>query len=159
MGEASFKNLVMGKWGIGGFVFCGGTFNLESFLSFEKLSFLNYHELFLRNAWPMKVLFPVGTTVRDPHHHTVPTRCEKIWTCAEAVFGLCWLKLCCSDDHYTKLILKTKLVPFGFHDQLWGGVTSTKSFLCSGHHYSTNSINKARNGTTVVAVQICQQLK
>ena len=104
MGEASFKNLVMGKWGISGFVFCGGTFNLESFLSFEKLSFLNYHELFLRNAWPMKVLFPVGTTVRDPHHHTVPTRCEKIWTCAEAVFGLCWLKLCCSDDHYTKKI-------------------------------------------------------
>ena len=50
VGEASFKNLVMGKWGIGGFVFCGGTFNLESFLSFEKLSFLNYHELFLRNA-------------------------------------------------------------------------------------------------------------
>ena len=44
--EASFKNQVMGKWGIGGFVFCGGTFNLESFLSFEKLSFLNYHELF-----------------------------------------------------------------------------------------------------------------
>ena len=82
MGEVSFKNLVMGKWGIGGFVFCAGTFNLESFLSFEKLSFLNYHELFLRNAWPMKVLFPVGTTVRDPHH-----------------------QLCCSDDHYTKKVV------------------------------------------------------
>ena len=146
--------------------FCGGTFNLESFLSFEKLSFLNYHELFLRNVWLMKVLFPAGTTVRDPHHHTVPTHCEKIWTCAEAVFGLCWLKLCCSDDHYTK---KIEVDPQSwswklnlYHLFSWSTLRRGyffQFFLCSGNHYSTNSINKVRSGTTVVAAQICQPLK
>ena len=30
---------------------------------------------------------------------------SRIWTCAEPEFRLCWMKLCSSDNHYTKVPL------------------------------------------------------
>ena len=44
-------------------------------------------------------LSPAGTIVRDPHHRE---SASKVWTCAESEFSLSWMKLCSSDNHYTK---------------------------------------------------------
>ena len=58
---------------------------------------------FLRNDWLTKGALPSSRdhyqilTIAILRHAT-----SKTGTCAEPKFRLCWMKLCCSDKHYTK---------------------------------------------------------
>ena len=52
--------------------------------------------------------------VKDPHHRETLTRLQKIWTCAEPEFRLCWMKLCSSGNHYTTVPLMDDNLHPGF---------------------------------------------
>ena len=53
------------------------------------------------------VLFPAGTIARDPHRRESPTRRKQDLSCAEPELRISWIKLCSSDNHYTKAPLMT----------------------------------------------------
>ena len=51
-------------------------------------------------------LFTAGAIVRDPHHCESPTCREQDLNLRRTEFGLSWIKLCSSDNHYTTVITK-----------------------------------------------------
>ena len=53
----------------------------------------------LTNERPL-ALFSAMATVRDSYHHKFLLPVIMIWTCAETVFRLWWMKLCSSDNRY-----------------------------------------------------------
>ena len=89
---------------------------------------------FLRNDWPTKGALPSSRdhcqilTIAILRHAT-----SRTWTCAEPKFRLCWMKLCCSDKHYTKrprLFPETGLVQVFFFSRTIP-MTLTKYFSLS----------------------------
>ena len=67
----------------------------------------------LRNGWSMKSVKPYFQP--EPlseilnianHRHAV----SRIWNCGEPELRLCWMKLCCSDNHYITVLRKKKLL-------------------------------------------------
>ena len=69
-------------------------------------------ELFLQNGWPTKgvnALFPAETIQRFSPSQ-IPDTTNRVWTCVESDFRLCWMEFCSSDNHYTTAWSRDKIL-------------------------------------------------